>query len=43
MNKIYGSFDEAVADMKDGAVILLGGFGGVAPVPQNLITADARR
>lgn len=43
MNKIYGSFDEAVADMKDGAVILLGGFGGVAPVPQNLITAVARK
>jgi 3-oxoacid CoA-transferase subunit A len=43
INKVFNSFDEAVADMKDGAVILLGGFGGVAPVPQNLILAVARK
>ena len=43
INKVYESFDEAIADMKDGAVILLGGFGGIAPVPQNLILALSRR
>jgi 3-oxoadipate CoA-transferase alpha subunit len=42
INKVFNSFDEAVADMKDGAVILLGGFGGVAPVPQNLTLAVHR-
>ena len=43
INKVFKSFDEAVADMKDGAVILLGGFGGVAPVPQNLTLAVHRK
>jgi len=43
INKVFNSFDEAVADMKDGVVILLGGFGGVAPVPQNLTLAVNRR
>jgi 3-oxoacid CoA-transferase A subunit len=43
VNKVYESFDEAVADMPDGVVILLGGFGGVAPVPQDLIMAVARK
>jgi hypothetical protein len=30
INKIFDSFDEAIADMPDGVVILLGGFGGIA-------------
>jgi 3-oxoadipate CoA-transferase alpha subunit len=43
INKVFNSFDEAIADMEDGAVILLGGFGGVAPVPQNLTLAVHRK
>jgi 3-oxoacid CoA-transferase A subunit len=43
INKVFNSFDEAIADMKDGAVILLGGFGGMAPVPQNLTLAVHRK
>jgi 3-oxoadipate CoA-transferase alpha subunit len=43
INKVFNSFDEAIADMKDGVVILLGGFGGVAPVPQNLTLAVHRK
>jgi 3-oxoadipate CoA-transferase alpha subunit len=43
INKVYESFDEAVADMPDGVTILLGGFGGIAPVPQNLILAVSRK
>jgi 3-oxoacid CoA-transferase subunit A len=38
MNKVVGSADEAVADMKDGAVIFSGGF-GLCGNPENLITA----
>jgi len=38
-SKVYNSFQEAVADIPDGALILIGGFGGIAPVPQNLIKA----
>ncbi|MEE9274896.1 MAG: 3-oxoacid CoA-transferase subunit A [bacterium] len=36
--KVYPSSAAAVADIPDGAVILLGGFGG-AGVPENLLTA----
>lgn len=43
VNKVHESFDEAVADIPDGAVILLGGFGGIAPVPQNLTLALHRK
>lgn len=43
INKVYESFDEAIADIPDGAVILLGGFGGIAPVPQNLTLALHRK
>jgi 3-oxoacid CoA-transferase A subunit len=43
INKVCESFDEAVADIPDGAVILLGGFGGIAPLPQNLILALSRK
>jgi len=38
MNKVVGSADEAVADIKDGAVIFSGGF-GLCGNPENLITA----
>jgi 3-oxoadipate CoA-transferase alpha subunit len=43
ISKVCESFDEAIVDMKDSAVILLGGFGGVAPVPQNLILTLSRK
>jgi 3-oxoacid CoA-transferase subunit A len=38
MNKVVGSADEAIADMKDGAVIFSGGF-GLCGNPENLIAA----
>jgi 3-oxoacid CoA-transferase subunit A len=38
MNKVVGSADEAIADMKDGAVVLSGGF-GLCGNPENLIAA----
>ncbi|MDA0999541.1 MAG: 3-oxoacid CoA-transferase subunit A [bacterium] len=38
--KVYLSSAEAVADIPDGAVILIGGFGGVG-VPENLLAAMA--
>ncbi len=39
INKICGSFKEAVADVFDGATILIGGFGGISGTPINLIRA----
>ncbi|MBI4311127.1 MAG: 3-oxoacid CoA-transferase subunit A [Chloroflexi bacterium] len=39
MNKVLGSFREAVADVPDGAVIMIGGFGGAGDMPQRLIEA----
>jgi 3-oxoacid CoA-transferase subunit A len=38
MKKIYASADEALADLKDGAVLVVGGF-GLSGNPENLITA----
>ncbi len=38
--KVYSGSPEAVADIPDGAVILLGGFGGVG-VPENILVAMA--
>lgn len=38
-DKVYSSFKAAVADIPDGASIMVGGFGGAAGVPQNLIRA----
>jgi 3-oxoacid CoA-transferase A subunit len=43
INKIVGSFDEAVADMSDGATVLIGGFGGPGECPSYLIAAAARK
>ncbi len=39
INKIVNSFDEAVVDIFDGAVILIGGFGPANGCPSNLIRA----
>lgn len=43
INKVMGSFDEAVADIFDGAVIPIGDFGGPAENPSYLIAAVARK
>lgn len=42
MNKIITSAGEAVADVPDGATIMLGGF-GVCGIPENLIAALVRK
>ncbi|HEY6106982.1 MAG TPA: CoA transferase subunit A [Anaeromyxobacteraceae bacterium] len=42
MNKIVPSADAAVADIKDGATVMVGGF-GLSGNPENLITALARK
>jgi 3-oxoadipate CoA-transferase alpha subunit len=42
INKIIESFDEAVADIFDGAVILVGGFGPANGTPSNLLRAIAK-
>jgi 3-oxoadipate CoA-transferase alpha subunit len=41
-NKIYQTFDEAVADVPDGAVFMSPGFGGVG-IPRNLLAALNRQ
>ena len=38
MQKIYNNADEAINDIKDGAVLMLGGF-GLCGIPENCITA----
>jgi len=38
MNKVFASADEAVADINDGATIMVGGF-GLWGIPENLIRA----
>ncbi len=43
VNKILASFDEAVADVPDGSVILIGGFGPADGCPSHLIRALARQ
>jgi 3-oxoadipate CoA-transferase alpha subunit len=43
VNKVYQSCDEAVADINDGAAIMVGGFGSFGGLPVNLITALASR
>jgi len=43
INKVVGSFDEAVKDIHGGATLLMGGFGGFAECPSYLIAAVARK
>jgi len=43
VNKIVSRFDEAVADIHDAAVLLIGGFGGPGECPSYLIAAVARK
>jgi len=43
VNKIVSSFHEAVADIEDGATIMIGGFGTVAGCPSLLVEAVARK
>lgn len=42
MNKVISSADEAVRDIQDGAVLLVGGF-GLCGIPEELIEAIARK
>jgi 3-oxoacid CoA-transferase A subunit len=42
MNKIVANADEAIRDIKDGATIMVGGF-GLCGIPENLIDALARK
>jgi 3-oxoacid CoA-transferase subunit A len=42
MNKVWASSDEAVADIFEGATVMLGGF-GMCGVPENLIRALVRK
>jgi 3-oxoacid CoA-transferase subunit A len=42
MNKVIASLEEAVADIPDGARIMLGGF-GLCGIPENLIAALVRK
>jgi 3-oxoacid CoA-transferase subunit A len=42
MNKVVASADEAIRDVDDGSVIMLGGF-GLCGIPENLIRALAKK
>jgi 3-oxoacid CoA-transferase subunit A len=42
MNKVVASADEAIRDVSDGAIIMIGGF-GLCGIPENLIQALVRR
>jgi 3-oxoacid CoA-transferase subunit A len=42
MNKVVANADEAIGDVFDGAVVMIGGF-GLCGMPENLIRALARR
>jgi len=42
MNKVFASADEAVADISDGATIMVGGF-GLCGIPENLIRALVKK
>ena len=41
MNKVFGSADDAMKDIRDGATIMLGGF-GLCGIPENCIAALVR-
>jgi 3-oxoadipate CoA-transferase alpha subunit len=43
INKVVASFDEAVKDVYDGAVIMMGGFGPANGTPSNLLRALAKQ
>jgi 3-oxoacid CoA-transferase A subunit len=43
VNKVFHNCDEAVADIFDGALIMIGGFGSYAGLPVNLITALSKQ
>ena len=42
MNKVYNNADEVVADINNGAVLMLGGF-GLCGIPENCITALVKK
>lgn len=42
MNKIYENADQAIADIQDGSIIMLGGF-GLCGIPENSITALVKK
>lgn len=42
MNKVVADADEAISDVKDGDVLMLGGF-GLCGIPENCITALVKR
>lgn len=42
MNKVVANADEAIRDIPDGAIIMIGGF-GLCGIPENLIRALARK
>ncbi|CAN5155310.1 CoA transferase subunit A [soil metagenome] len=42
MKKIFKNAEEAIADIKDGAVLMLGGF-GLCGIPENCITALVKK
>src|SRR5215467_8400373 len=42
MNKVVSNADEAVRDVFDGAVVMVGGF-GLCGIPENLIRALVRK
>jgi 3-oxoacid CoA-transferase subunit A len=42
MNKVVASADEAVRDIQDGALVMVGGF-GLCGIPENLISALHRK
>jgi len=42
MNKVFANADEAVADIQDGATIMVGGF-GLCGIPENLIRALVKK
>ncbi|HEU5400479.1 MAG TPA: CoA transferase subunit A [Terriglobales bacterium] len=42
MNKVFANADEAIFDIQDGAVLMVGGF-GLCGIPENLIAALVRK
>ena len=42
MNKVFAGADEAIADIQDGATVMVGGF-GLCGIPENLIRALVKK